>query len=66
MNSCGFCGSNMIQLWAVHSPEAGRNIWVVQCGNGHVLVPIPSAVFTFAFPDAFENELWTLLEEESA
>jgi hypothetical protein len=58
---CGTCGSNTLRLWSTFSPEAGRCIWVAQCGGGHLLVPTLSSVYVFTFPDSFEDELRELL-----
>lgn len=60
---CGTCGSTVLRLWSTFSPEAGRCIWIVQCGDGHLYVPTLNAYYTFTFADPLDAEIERFLEE---
>lgn len=59
--NCYTCGNTTIKVWATYSEQFCSYIWVVECGNGHVLMPIPGNVYTI---EDFDAELRALLEGE--
>jgi hypothetical protein len=47
--TCGTCGSRTLEIGSTWDADHGLYVWIIRCPNGHVLVPIPSNVYTINF-----------------
>ncbi|MCW2767576.1 MAG: hypothetical protein JWO11_3535 [Nocardioides sp.] len=49
LGTCGTCGSHTLIIGSTWDATHGLYVWVIRCPNGHLLVPIPSNVYTINF-----------------
>lgn len=47
--TCGTCGSRTLVIESTYDINAERYVWIISCGEGHQLVPIPANIYTIDF-----------------
>lgn len=52
--TCGTCGSRTLIIGSTYDAAHELYVWVLRCGNNHLLVPVQSNVYTINFGEEQE------------